>query len=163
MHSISLPVASKSLASDSQAHGRGTAIHRKYPYSVSTVSPCCPPRHSFGLLRCSRNGDAQFRLDTEWITAENVWQNAQRRIKERKRPVASPPKHTAEHPEVRLPISNGVVSGPPLEVESEAMKPVPLRKTQITRRCSVPTPDGRDAMCLIFPRRYGSPHPELLV
>ena len=39
------------------------------------------------------------------------------------------PKHTAEHPEVRLPTSNEVVSGPPPEVKSEAGAPLQNSET----------------------------------
>jgi hypothetical protein len=44
-------VVSKCLASDSQTHGRRTAILLEHPYSVAAVGPCRPPRHSPGLVR----------------------------------------------------------------------------------------------------------------
>ena len=93
-----------------------------------------------------------------WITAKKDWQNAQRRTKERERPVASPPKHTAVHPEVHLPISNGVVSGPPPELGSEAS--TPLQNSETSPDSAAYQPEMDEMRCILY--AHGGTDPLIL-
>ena len=92
------------------------------------------------------------------ITAKQDGQNAQKHAEERGGSVASPQKHKAEHPEVRLPISNGVVSGPPPEVESEAG--APSQNPETSRDSAAYQPEMDKMRCILY--AHGGMEPLIL-
>ena len=100
----------------------------------------------------------KFRLDAEWITAKKDWQNAQKRAKEREGSVASPQKHTAKHPELRVPISNGVISGPPPELGSEAG--APSQNSETSRDSAAYQPEMDEMRCILY--SHGGTDPLIL-
>jgi hypothetical protein len=88
----------------------------------------------------------QFRLDAEWITAKKDWQNAQERSKEREGPVTAPQEHAAEHP--NTPLSNGVVSGPPPELEGEAS--APSQNSETSQDSAAYQPEMDEMRCILY-------------
>lgn len=91
-------------------------------------------------------------LDAEWISAKKDWENAQRRAKERRGSFAAPQEHTAERSELRDPILDGGVSGPPLELEGEAgHRPATSKKNKETSKDSaVYQPEMDEMRCILY-------------
>ncbi|KAF8261460.1 hypothetical protein EI94DRAFT_1745923 [Lactarius quietus] len=87
-------------------------------------------------------------LDAEWISAKKDWQKAQRRSKEREGSAAAPQEHTAERPELRDHILNGVASGPLPELEGDAG--VHSKNSETSRDNAEYQPEMDEMRCILY-------------
>jgi hypothetical protein len=98
-------------------------------------------------------------LDAEWITAKKDWLGAQRRTKQRESPATAPQEHTAEHPEPRDPISNGVASGHPPEHGSEAG--TPSQNSETSRDSAAYQSEMDEMRCILY--SHGGMNPPIQI
>jgi hypothetical protein len=114
--------------------------HSRVRCLLSLNRPCYS---RLGMIKCF------YSLDAEWICAKKDWQKVQKRAKERRSSVSVPQEHTADHPELRDPVLNDVVSEPPVEPKDEAGHHSSSSK-ETSRDSAAYQPEMDEMRCILY-------------